>query len=134
MKQTGGPQHDEPSGPQTAVPMWVAPAKPRENYPPGFEPGAPEENSAWPAGTDPRRGHAQTKDAAAPRQRTVGHRPVVAGVVGGALIALLGLGGMYVVGNLTGGHDGDQFSTQGISHVAPPGDEDADSHESETDT
>ncbi|MGV8966031.1 MAG: hypothetical protein ACOH2F_07105 [Cellulomonas sp.] len=132
MTQTSGPQRDEPSEPQTAVPMWVAPPEAGAIYPPGFGPAGLDEEPGEPLGADPRGWPGESVNAAAPPLRTFGRRPVVAGVVGGVLIALLGLGGVYAVSNLTGrDDDGGQFSTQGVSRLSPPdgeghGDADAD--------
>ena len=125
MTQTGAPQRDEPRDPQPAPPMWVEPAKPGAYYPPGFEPdgaapavGAASRDGAAPVGgTAP--GAFASVDNTAGRKRTLGRRPVVAGVVGGVLIDLMGFGGGFAVGTLTGGDDGDQFPP-GLSRLAPP--------------
>ena len=119
MTQTGAPQRDEPRDPQPAPPMWVEPEKPGAYYPPGFEPdgATPAVDAASAGGTSP--GAFASMDNTAGRERTLGRRPVVAGVIGGVLIALMGIGGGFVVGNLTGGDDGDQFPP-GISRLAPP--------------
>jgi len=119
MTDTSGPQHDEPRDPQQAVPMWVEPAQPGAIYPPGFEPGAPEASPAEGIAGSPVWGHADLAAGGATEPRRASRRrPVVAGVMGGALVALLGFGG-YAVGHVTG-DDGGQFSTQGVSRLLPP--------------
>jgi hypothetical protein len=107
MTDASGPRHDEPQDPATPTPRWVEPTPPALVYPPGFEPGLPDSGEDF-----------DVFDLPAPYeerpsfQARVARRPVLAGVVGAAFVALLGLGGGYVVGNLTGGHDVGQLASQ----------------------
>ena len=107
MTDSSGPRHDEPQDPATPAPRWVEPTPPALFYPPGFEPGAPESGEGYDVFDLP----APYDERPTFKDRVAG-RPVLAGVVGAAFVALLGLGGGYVVGNLTGGHDDGQLASQ----------------------
>ena len=121
MTDASGPQNDEPRDPQPTPPMWVEPTQPGATYPPGFEPGASEASPADGIWGSPGSGYSDpAADGATEPKRAASRRPVVAGVVGGVLIALLGFGGGYAVSHV-GGDDGGQFSTQGVSRLLPPG-------------
>lgn len=101
MTHTIGPRADDPH----PVPLF---------YPPGFEPSA----------TDPSDDHriAPSASSAAPRptiRRQVARRPVMAGFLGTALVALIGFSGGLLAAPAVSGLGGHQVASQSASARVP---------------